>query len=175
MKSIRTYFFCLTMLSLFVICFGSQSFGQERLNLSAGIGFPEYLNLGARYQLKQSQIAIGYGFTTSSDNGSYSLTGEYFLHLHGTSDFSKRRPWYARTGVTYMHDESEFFIRNVVWLSSRLGREFNVSKKLGMQIDLGAMYMLYFDSKTKKPGGGWDLVNILPIWPSFGLGVFYRF
>ena len=174
MKSIRIYFFSLTMFCLISICSGSQSFGQERLNLSAGFGYPDFLNLGVRYQLEQSQIAVAFGFLQNTEENLISVSGEYFLHLDGSSDLSERLPWYARAGIVYLHSETEFYIRNSFWLSSRLGREMNLSEKFGIQADFGTMFRLSYDAKIKETGGGWDFGTLIPILPCFGFGLFYR-
>ena len=53
--------------SLFTLCSLSVS-GQEKVNLAGTIGIPDLISIGARFQMKQSQLGISYGFGTINDS-----------------------------------------------------------------------------------------------------------
>lgn len=46
----------------FLFSSGKQIFGQEKINISAGVGFPETINIGIRFQIAQSQIGASIGW-----------------------------------------------------------------------------------------------------------------
>ncbi len=173
-QPINSNSFRLTVFGLLSLCCGSQLFGQERLNLATGVGFPEAFNVGVRYQLEQSQIGIGVGYQPFLEGNTFSVSGDFFYHLDGSSQLSERRPWYARTGLSYIREETTSRIDKSLVIGSRMGREMNLTRKFGVQADVGALYIIYHDRKRKEPSDGWDISLLLPVWPSLGVGLFYR-
>src|SRR6478735_1147570 len=137
MKSISNFLYNLTLFSIFSLCCSNQSFGQEKVNISAGVGFAEFLNVGVRYQLKQAQIGISLGSLPRKEGSLISVSGDYYGHFAGSSKLSNRRPWYGRAGLNYIRDEDSTHNDKYVYLNFRFGRDINISKKLGIQIDAG--------------------------------------
>ncbi len=146
------------------------TFGQEKMNISAGAGLPELINIGARYQLNQSQLGISIGAFEES----IAVTGDFYQHMFGSSKYSERRPFYARFGLTYLRDDGERFLDQYLIMALRVGRDFNVSENFGFQLDLGGFFEILHD-ETKKVdypyGRGIDLDIFIP---AFGLTMFYR-
>ena len=140
--------------------------GQEKLNLAVGIGFPELINAGLRYQLGQTQLGLSFGVAGEST----AISGDVFYHFGGRSELSYRRPWYFRTGLTYERVETSDWISNAVWISPRIGRDFNLSERIGIAADLGAAFQLSYEEIRKEPGEAWNW----PIFPSFSLSLFFR-
>jgi hypothetical protein len=77
-----------------------QLFGQEKVNISVGVGFPEVINLGMRYQINQSQIGASIGWWPGNPDAFLfnwenilSFSGDYYYHFGGSSKFSDLRPW----------------------------------------------------------------------------------
>lgn len=163
------------LLGIFSFCSGNPLFGQEKVNISAGIGLPELINVGVRYQIDQMQIGISFGSVPVKDESLISVSGDIFYHFAGLSEFSNRRPWYGRVGLVYLRDETNTFIKKYLFLNSRVGRDFNVSEKIGVQIDAGVIFQLYNDQVKKEPSNGWDFDLNFPVFPSFGAGIYYRF
>lgn len=68
---------------------GNQLFGQEKINMSLGIGFPEFINVGIRYQLKQTQLGFGFGYMPiigkiileETDNKMISILSDFIIIL----------------------------------------------------------------------------------------------
>jgi hypothetical protein len=140
----------------------NQSFGQKKMILSAGIGFPDLLNIGIRYQiLDQAKIGLSIGWWPPSSSSGIiiwgnliSFSGDFYYHFGGSSKFSDMRPWYGRIGlnnITNYHPTSYL----------RIGRDLNSDKNFVISIDAG----LGFQSVNKE---------IYPI-PTLGLCSFYRF
>jgi hypothetical protein len=159
---------------LFSFGFGNKVIAQGKIDISSGIGFPELLNLGLRFQLKQAQFGIKIGSVPVEDESIISISGDLYYHFGGYSKFSYRRPWYWRVGLNYLRDETESLNDKYLYLNLRLGRDLNVSKKFGINIDAGAIFELFHEKEEKKRS--WlDLdIDIPIILPSIGIGLFYR-
>lgn len=165
----------LTFFIIFSFCLGNQLFGQEKVNISAGFGFPELINLGVRYQIKQIQIGMSVGTYPVKDEElmTISTSADIYYHFGGFSELSSRRPWYGRIGLNYLFYETKTFIDKSIGLGLRIGRDFNISKKIGIEIDTGVFSELYFDRKGKYPYE-YDYNPGFNIYPSFGIELFYR-
>jgi hypothetical protein len=174
MKNIINLLQNLILFSIFSFCFGNQSFGQEKVNISAGFGLPELLNVGVRYQLKQTQMGIGFGFMPMKNESVISFSGDAYYHFAGLSELSDRRLWYGRIGLNYMRDETKTLVDKYIYLNLRIGRDFNISKKFGVEIDAGAIFELFNDKLRKEPSSAWNFDLEFPVLPSFGIGLFYR-
>ena len=152
----------------------SQVLGQEKVNLSIGAGIPEWLNIGIRYQLEQTQIGMSIGTLPLNSNQSiFSISSDLFYHFGGHSKLSARRPWHGRVGLNYFRNETEFLIKKSTSIYARLGRDFNISKKIGVAADAGLGFKLLHNEIEKKPQDCW--VNFeYNVIPSISISVFYR-
>ena len=169
------------ILSLLLLIFcllspGNKLFGQEKFNICTGFGIPEVINVGLRYQIKQSQIGLSVGTRPDYESlGYFSLSGDFFYHIGGNSKFSERRLWYLRIGINYTQFEISTSIFKLTYLPIRIGRDINFSKKFGMAIDLGVIPKL--NEKEVRSGikPGFLIKEIDDsIFPAFGVTLFYR-
>jgi len=143
----------------------NQLFGQEKVNITAGAGFLEALNLGVRFQHKQTQFGFSLGTFPIEDESFFSVSSDFFYHFGGLSDLSERRPWYSRAGLNYSRDEKSAFVDKLLYLNLRFGRDLNISRRIGIAIDAGIGIRILSDIES-----GWDF----PVMPNFGLVLFYR-
>ena len=59
---------------------------QNKVNMSAGFGVPELVNLGIRYQLHQAQLAFSIDSTPYGlDEKLLSLSADAYVHIGGVS------------------------------------------------------------------------------------------
>lgn len=152
-----------------------SAFSQERFNLSLGIGVPEFIHIGGRYQFNQCQLGLGMGLIPATDESLISVTSDFYYHFAGTSSLSQRRLWFARTGLVFIRDNYETAIDDYLYLNLRLGRDINLNRKMGLALDAGAIFQLLKETREKNPPGtGWDFDLNFPVLPAFGIGVFYR-
>ncbi|SIN65344.1 hypothetical protein [Algoriphagus halophilus] len=178
-SKVLTYLF-LIITSLF--SWINQVYGQEKLNISTGFGLPELLNIGMRYQIDQTQIGLSVGSLPLGSNESVvSISGDFYYHFGGFSELSNRRPWFGRIGLNYLRDETESIIHKDFYLNTRIGRDFNISKKIGIEIGIGAIFILSDKEINKNTSnsagtwtGGWTFDLDFPVLPSLGIGLFYR-
>ena len=158
----------------FLFSHSNQVFGQEKVNLSTGFGIPELLNIGVRYQLSQVQIGLSVGSIPVPNENIISISGDVYYHFGGFSELSNRRLWYVKIGLNYLRDETESVIDKYLYLNTRVGRDFNISNKIGIEIDVGAIFQLDNEVIRKKPPSGWNIDIEMPVIPSIGIGLFYR-
>ena len=172
-------FIFLFLLVIFLPQIG-QSQQREELNLAIFTGHNEGVNLGMRYQLNQFQFGLAFGtdFKYKKEvNHPEIYTGESFYHFAGKAELSERKPWYLRNGLVLRKEDFEFTdLRTFIWsYNLRIGREFNISRKIGINLDGGIITRINTKNKETGPNPSYPDYVEHPIDPSFGLGVFYRF
>ena len=160
---------------LFSLCFGDEVAEQDGINISGGFGFPEVLNVGLRIQSGQVQLGISIGSIPIEGEWPLSVSGDLYVHFGGQSEFSIQRLWYGRIGIDYLRTESDYVLTKHLLLNLRLGKTVNISRKIGINADLGAVIQLTHEEIRKKPPSGWFNFSFdFPILPSGGIGLFYR-
>lgn len=161
-----------------IILLSSPALGQEKINIAVGLGLPEMVNLGLRFQLGQSQLGLYGGILPRTDEKAFTLGADYYYHFGGSSEFSTRRPWFAKAGINYFQDEDTYSKNTYLFLVPRIGRDINFSDKIGITVEGGLLWLLDHTEVEKKPMEAcWFLCDdwLLPdILPSFGVSVFYR-
>lgn len=168
--------FCRIFIGLLFIGFSNFFYGQEKVNLYATIGVPETINIGARYQFEQAQAGVGFFVMPHDEGTNYFVSADALIHLWGESELSNRKPWFFKTGFTYLYNETAESIEKWTFLDTRIGRDFNISRKVGISFGLGLAFRLTYDEEIKKVSEDWDFFDTSdwPIWPSIGITLFYR-
>lgn len=173
MKSLYTLKFL--FLSLFFMLATLPVMGQEKVNISAGLGAPELLNLGIRHQMGQSQLGLSAGIAPGSDDKAFSVGVDYFYHAFGSTSLSPRRPWYGRIGLYHYAFEDEFQDTKLWLLVPRIGKDFNLSPKVGIAADAGVSLVVSRTTKTFEESFWWfDKTWENDIALSIGFSIFYR-
>ncbi len=169
MKNKAGHLLSILIVLAFLIITGGKLSGQQRVNISAGAGYPELLNIGVRFQIEQSQLGMSIGTWPSSDKWLFdwknivSLSGDYYYHFGGSSDFSDLRPWYGRIGLNFMKIIFENEQNTLLSSYFRVGRDFYFNRVSGFSLDAGVSFCI-----INEPG-------ITPVLPAPGFGFFYRF
>ena len=144
---------------------------QEKFNLSAGIGLPELIHAGVRYQTGQAEISASIGAVPAGRGEQViSLSGDFYYYLSGHSKFSERKPTYLKVGLNFLHDETETIIDKYLSLNSRIGRDFNITDRFGVWAELGVMWIIQNKEIEKKTPGSFNLqlFSDLLVLPGFG-------
>jgi len=161
-----------------VILFGQphHAYSQEKPIISVGMGVPEFINIGFRIPRKKIQFGISVGgFIIPEDIAAVSFSGDFRYYFGASSIFVNERPWYWKIGFNYLRNEDIYSINEYVFLNTRLGFEFNLSKKFGTEVDFGGMLKLHHIETKKSQASGWDFEIInFPVLPSFSTSIFYR-
>jgi len=148
---------------------------QEKINLTAGIGIPDLLNVGMSYEIRQTQVGFSIGSMPSgSEESIFALSGDFYYHFAGTSKLSERRPWYGRFGLVYLRDKTNSQIDKYTYLNTRIGRDLNISKSIRIALDAGLVFQLHHTEIEKKDSSGWNFDLDFPLMPSIGIKLFFR-
>jgi len=172
---------CVLLIITFFFSSGGQIFGQGKVSLSSGLGIPELINVGIQYRIEQTQIGVGFGYFPPSRYSSnpyaylswgtlISLSGDIYYHfgkLPKSSDLIDH-PWYVRLGFAYTREEQIAEDNSVFFLSPRIGRDINFSKRVGIGIDLGINLVHYLYDPSVP--GYFSLFGL----PGIGIRVFCR-
>jgi hypothetical protein len=171
----KNYFVCdFVLFCLFSFYSGSQIFGQDNLNLSAGFGFPELLNIGLHYQLGQVNTGLRIGFLPVKDERSIAVSGDVSYHYGGSSKYTNIRPWYGEAGFAYLRGENESRLEKYWYLILGVGRDLNISERFGISIDGGLGVQMKHAVIDKVPQGSWQFNFEVPVMPVPGICFFWR-
>jgi hypothetical protein len=178
MKKIKVYF-------LFLLIFPNYLFSQNRVEISAGIGIPELLNLKIKYG-NYFQICGSLGYMPFINYGAFS--GDIYYHLPSKSSEDKSRKWFLNTGFSYIPSSKAFSStsKKTLLMYSRIGRTFyshNKTYRDGLRLDLGIMFQIWTNEKYSYSigphilGRPWEITrteNHPIIGPSASLSYFFK-
>ena len=158
----------LLLLAALLCSMPRQSSGQSDVAIAPGVGFTELINLGLTFRVAdQARVGFSVGWWPPSTEGwfgwghLFAITGDFYTHFAGSSEYSTLRPWFARIGINYVRDaDYSYFLP--IYL--RVGRELNIDESSGISIDAGAGYNLIYKSE--------GTAAVLPV---FGICFFHRF
>lgn len=174
---------CTRSFFIIVLIFFSKpdlSTAQYSIGINSGAGIFEFLHIGARFQLKNSQLGINYGvIPTKSDESLYAIGADYYYHYGKLTKYSDFPRGYFRTSMNYTHDENTHTIHKNLFMQFRVGRDIYFSDKLGLSIDGGIGIKLVHDKIRKEPshsGGSFNLdIDVdTPILPALSVTLFLR-
>lgn len=180
-----------TIFILLTTGYGFTTSGQGVFSLSSGVGFPELVNAGVLYQLKDfqfdltvgalpqanvsllaSSLGVQYHFGQSWKLLNQKMGGGGIYRSKGKGFRSQHPPWFVKTGLIYYREESELLIDKYYYLNLRFGREIGISRNIGMNITLGGVLKLLNSEVKKEPVRNLELEY--PVLPAGGFSLFYQ-
>lgn len=169
----------LGILFLVFLFSGTRAYPQQGINVTAGIGLPELINLGLRVQFNQTQLGFSVGTFPDPEEDIYSLAADYYYHFGGSSEFTDLRPWFFKAGLEYSKSETEWEEVSYLFLVPRVGREFNISERFAIALEAGIFVILSEKEKEKRdsPESIWNFEFDFTgsVLPAAGLNLIYRF
>ena len=173
MKSVIN-FFGIFLIVFFLFDIKNECYAQRSFDASAGIGVLELINAGVRYQLNNSmQIGLKFGTFPTNNESTISISCNAYYHFSGNSKLSNQPPWYGKIGINYLRGESDELLEKYIFCDLRLGRDINLTEKLGIKLDAGFAIQIIKKYENKIPSG-WNFNFDIPIIPCFGLEVFCK-
>lgn len=156
-----------------------SSISQERFSINAGVGFPELLNIGVRYQIKQFQIGSSIGSYSKPDTKYLSVSGDVFIHGGKTSIHSDLKLWYMRLGYNYTKKETNESIFEFGYINWRVGRDMYLWKNFGMNLELLVAFRVYDHEIVKIYDPCYSFCDFKfgfngDVYPGLGFTVFYK-
>jgi len=134
-----------------LICFGHELSGQMKVSISAGAGFPEFINAGVGVSITSHlEIRLSVGCFPDFEFGNWwAISGDVYYHFGSSSRFTNMHPWYGRLGFSWVLDPEYIagYNKNADDFAPylRFGRDFNFTERIGLRIDGGVAIvdMLY--------------------------------
>ncbi len=123
----------------------NEVFSQGKFEISAGLGVPEYNTIKIRYGQK-IQVGVSVHFYYDKGGGifgeyySWSSALEILYHFGGKSIYFEQPTWYLLGGLGYYHNDLLIDFPHEeydIGFYPRIGRGFNFSKKIGINLDAG--------------------------------------
>jgi hypothetical protein len=139
--------YCILLINILFFTSTRQISGQGNLKISAGFGIPELANIGIKFKaFDQTQIGLSIGYGRVLQVRLNSFSGDLYYHFGGLSKYSDLRPWYGRIGLNYYVNRQN---RNDNYLISnlRIGRDFNLFRNFGINLDVGLGYAFRYSNK----------------------------
>lgn len=169
----------LLLCALILIGINSQGQNTPSVDIIGGVGLPESFHIGAKIQaLQKSQFGLYYGnglhFSNNYSYNTFSLDHQY--HFGKSAELSPRQVWFFRQGLSYGIDNSEYSNHHYLLLNLSIGREFNITPKIGISADIG-FFRVLTESETIKDSNKEPWVDINPedffVLPVIRVQVFY--
>lgn len=145
-----------------------QTSDYKKYYVSAGVGVMELYNIGFSYLFDHIQIGVYIG-SGNKGSGIYSGAVDLRYHFGKDSKLSNRSSWYIKGGlVHYLRiNDTESYI----YLNNRIGRDFNLSKRLGIYFEIGGNILLaYYNYDNPESEYPYEF----SLLPSLGIGFFIR-
>ena len=124
----------------------SQKYPQSKLEIAGGFGWPDMATFKIKYG-KDFQVGLSQGLMLNT-------AVEVYWHFAGKDTWTERSVWYAMCGIEYFYWGWE---QENLFPYMRFGRTLNFTRKYGLNVDVGAFYLLnksdYFSKSHYSPSG----------------------
>ena len=194
MKKIQFLFICLLLL----FCFNKGAYSNSKLNVGAGYGFRDFININVEYLIDNDVgLVAGIGYLPghiSTDDYSIDNTTrgrvvfiDIYKHFGEPSKLSGIPHWFFRYGVSHLlfqdfNSDDDYYKRltEEFIINIQIGREINFSKNIGMRIMVGLSYSIsekLIYGEYPESSGFFPFLDLrlssIPI--NIGFNIFYRF
>ena len=156
----------LLLLSILLL-FISKIFAQSSFEVKGEIGFLDLANTGVKYNTKMGSELIGIGLNVGiydpfveKKYGVLTIEPCIYYHFNFNSDFSERKPWYLKNGVTWF---APYPNEKHLYYSLRFGSEIYFTEHVGISLYIGGYIELWTNFHSY-------FMNF-PIFP--GLGIYF--
>jgi hypothetical protein len=162
----------------FLLGIGANSFAQGRFTISTGLAVTEGLNVGLRYGWNQSQVGVTVGtfpfyeVIANPSNGETVVAASFYHHIYGEPRRGDRKPWFYKTGLSYMHAKETDVVFRKLTLNFLVGKEFYITDRFGLQICAGVAFMAR--SVYEDDGEVYEYTEDDPWHPAGEISFFYH-
>ncbi len=163
--------------SLILLLQTQKAHAQVRPSLSIGFGLPELVCIGVNFPFEQVQFGVSYGMLrwSAEDFPMTSLSGDIRYYFAEKSQFTERNAWYCRLALSVFRTENNKYINEYTYLSPKIGREINFSKRFGVELDLGAAFEVQHNQIRKTPPSLFEFGFLeFPVLPAASACLIYR-
>lgn len=156
----------------------ANSCAQGRFTLSTGLAVTEGLNVGLRYGWNQSQVGITVGtfpyyeVIANPSNGEAVVAASFYHHILGEPRRGDRKPWFYKTGLSFMHARESDVVFRKLTLNFQIGKELYITDRFGLQICAGVALMAR--SVYEDDGEVYEYTEDDPWHPAGEISFFYH-
>lgn len=146
----------------------------ENIDLVVGVSVPELYHGGIRYHYNRNarlDFNFGNNFENQDNDRLYAYTLNHAYYFGKINEKTSQKSWSVNTGFSLLTEKDEFDKLTHGIFNLYLAKEFSISKKLFIQPELGASYLLF--EHSSDPGyfsSGYQIRLI----PKFGLNLFLK-
>ncbi len=158
-----------------------RAYTQKPPILAIGVGFPEFTHLSVRLPFEKIQIGLSCGralgvYSNADKPQPISISADLRYYCGGKARYVERQPWYGKLGLSFNRSESTEYRRDFIFLNPRIGREFNLTPRLGLELDWGVSILLKHVRTRKMPQGPLlnDYTIDLPVFTGISTSLFFR-
>ncbi|MCB9223508.1 MAG: hypothetical protein R2780_04925 [Crocinitomicaceae bacterium] len=144
------------------------------VDVRAGIGLPELLHGGIRFNISRAHYDFSLGGWPEQNR--FSVSANYAHHFGNKwkTDLTPQPPWYMSWGGTYLFYRTDFIESHDVIFNARMGRDFNILRSLSISVSLGIGATVYHDKfELQSSNNSYDIY--FPILPSGQFTIAYTF
>lgn len=138
--------------SLLVLLFISHVKAQKPLEITAGVGLPEVIYVGLRYNVDNTKWGFTLGGIPSGSSSLFTFGGDFYSHFGRNSDQMNGSTWFVNFGINHLKENSEYAIEKWLFLKGRIGRSFYLTPAASIDAGLGLMYEVHHKRKEKTTG-----------------------
>ncbi len=160
------------VLIIFLTLITKTSTAQNNFEVYGGVGVMEAYHIGGSYQMDHLSFGASLGYHTAYSENMYSIAANAYYYFAGSSKHTEKPVWFGRLTLNHITLRDSELLGRALYLSPRLGREFNFSPCCGLRADIGFNYMVYdktIDNVDKTIDFDSDIL------PAFSIVFFYRF
>ena len=146
-------------------------------NVRTGIGYTDLFHLQISRQITENNsLGIGAGFLPSNTEEHHQVSLYHEITLLGSKKFENLQTWHFDQRFTYYQEESERYRSWNLLVEAALGRFFNLSSRIALNLDAGVYIKMHSEVLEKQydpgpipPGCVCDGVSLQPPpLPEFG-------
>ena len=142
-----------------------------KVNLGYGIWESFHTGLDFRFNNYSLGFDIGTSFGTKPfEDKYYSLTLDNTFHW-GKNYKLDKKTWYTDIRLIYWTSIEPSITWRVFQICPSIGRDFYLSEKFGLNLDLGPAILLFGSKENKDVEVGW----LYPVYPEIRFELFYIF
>ncbi|MBX2841639.1 MAG: hypothetical protein KTR26_07690 [Flammeovirgaceae bacterium] len=175
-KRILPIFFTMIILATSGILYGQGQKKEGNLEIDLGLGFPDLLHLGMKYQFTNlSKIGMSYGslIATNKNRNTYAVTLEHEYHFGKNVNNIKLPPYYFTQKITYLRDFNKEASSTVFYLTPSLGKVFFSEGPFGINLDAGLNFRLHQNKTIEAPSKENISNNYPAVFPAIRFQFFF--
>lgn len=166
--------FILTGLLLLLAVLVQAQETTKNIDLVAGVSVPELYHGGIRYHYNPNarlDFNFGTNFENRDNDRLYSYTLNHAYYFGKINEKTSQKSWSVNTGFSLLTEKDKYDKLTHAIFNLYLAKEFPITKKLFIQPELGASYLLFEHSSDPDYFSSGYQIRLIP---KFGLNLILK-